>query len=522
MWMRGTAPNIQDDYKIYYIASIVSEHVYKVVDCDSHELLGALNDVLGSTPGLLGGSLTMHVSRLDVDQKYMVLETGECIYVGMMGTKSLDDVLVDGQVQKKSVPFSVGQAAAHAGFLKRAMDIPIHALYRYACIVKGKRLVVCGHSLGGAVAALVTYRLVSETGAFDSVLCITFGSPGVYENGAMMKGYDGFLNFLAEDDPMCLVSKVSTYKHIGRLFMLPKTGIISAGKHRMGYYSKYMRTLGLIESIDGYSGVIVHDGVVMPPVQVCLVEGRCGTEGEATLCVDIYGDHLDFVSTVRLISTSRKLFGVITKQCAERISALFLHVSDEVMSQCQDLSVLLQTDFERSTYPVKIKRPDIWVISHRTLRFSQNKIGKHSLMHGAHVWDISSDLDMRRALDFANIYAGGTLDQVSGWMERSKMSRIVKNKIVEYPLPDAILVMGRVNEPSDVYYSMYKLSNTLTRCRISIIYNIEERLPQHAHYKIKTLTGISQEHIISHDSIESAVHHTVLLLQKYHVLNSKM
>ena len=148
------------------------------------------------------------------------------------------------------------------------MDIPIHALYHQSCVVKGKRLVVCGHSLGGAVAALSTWRLISEMGALDSVVCITFGSPGVYSGN--MRGYERVINFMAEDDPLSLLSRVSVYKHIGKVIMLPKTGAVSVEKHRMSYYRRYItnRFHGIEERYQ------IQGAVVMPPLEVSTVEGK--------------------------------------------------------------------------------------------------------------------------------------------------------------------------------------------------------------------------------------------------------
>lgn len=47
--------------------------------------------------------------------------------------------------------------AAHRGFLARARAIHIEQLYELA-VSSGRRLVLCGHSLGGAVAKLCTLR----------------------------------------------------------------------------------------------------------------------------------------------------------------------------------------------------------------------------------------------------------------------------------------------------------------------------------------------------------------------------
>jgi hypothetical protein len=50
---------------------------------------------------------------------------------------------------------------AHRGFLARSRAINMDHLHQLAAS-SGKRLVLCGHSLGGAVATLCTLRLLRE------------------------------------------------------------------------------------------------------------------------------------------------------------------------------------------------------------------------------------------------------------------------------------------------------------------------------------------------------------------------
>lgn len=52
-------------------------------------------------------------------------------------------------------------ATAHRGFLARANAIDVAGLYALARR-RGKRLVLCGHSLGGAVAKLCTLKLLRQ------------------------------------------------------------------------------------------------------------------------------------------------------------------------------------------------------------------------------------------------------------------------------------------------------------------------------------------------------------------------
>ena len=492
---------VQDDDFMYYNASIVSEHVYKMAEKGLAGVLDALN--LSVRVG--NGPSTVQVSRLDVDQKYMLFENQDSIYVGMVGTKSLQDVLVDGQVQRRPVPFSSEEkGGVHAGFLNRSMDIPIHALYHQVCIIKGKRMVVCGHSLGGAVAALSTWRLISEMGAIDSVVCITFGSPGVYEHGGNTRDFEGVINFMAEDDPMSLLSRVSVYKHIGRVITLRKTGALSAEKHRMSYYrNKITQNFHGVEERDKIQG-----GNVIPHLDVRLVEGRFAFKS-TTLYLDIFGDHLDFVRTIYMIAPSKKYLGIMKRQSEERIIAIFT-LDGEVLSECHSLSVMLYSDFEISTYPVKTKRPVIWVIY--TCVPPSKGIDRQALVSGAQVLEVVNDVDAKYGLGIVNICMGGTPDSMLKWIDRIRMAYVAKSKKAEYPSPDAILVMGKIEESVDAYHSLYRLCGTLKSNNVVLIYNTEKVLQEHAKYRITTLTGIDKRYITSLPSMEAAVQHIVFLL----------
>ena len=83
---------------------------------------------------------------------------GSTIYVAVRGSENLDDVkscltAVDGNL------FTASQGQAHKGFLDRVKKLPISMLLgELDC---GTEVTFTGHSLGGAVAALGTSKLLS-------------------------------------------------------------------------------------------------------------------------------------------------------------------------------------------------------------------------------------------------------------------------------------------------------------------------------------------------------------------------
>jgi predicted lipase len=91
---------------------------------------------------------------------------------------------------------------AHRGFLARSKSIDVEALYQMA-LDSNRHLVLCGHSLGGAVAKLCTLRLLRKLPEWPppQLRCICFAAPAV-GNSALAKaveeaGWDSFFKTYA-------------------------------------------------------------------------------------------------------------------------------------------------------------------------------------------------------------------------------------------------------------------------------------------------------------------------------------
>ena len=107
---------------------------------------------------------------LDHDLKSVVLV--------IRGTFSFNDIVMD--VVCEEVEFQEG--FAHKGFLdgsKVVLDKCHETLETAVSSFPGYGVVVCGHSMGGATAALVTMQLL-QYHHLDSVRCIALGSPPVF------------------------------------------------------------------------------------------------------------------------------------------------------------------------------------------------------------------------------------------------------------------------------------------------------------------------------------------------------
>jgi hypothetical protein len=106
----------------------------------------------------------------------------------------------------------------------------VFAAQRFA----GKHLILCGHSLGGAIAAIVTAETIIErqkqggassaTWSSNNVHCITFGAP--------LFGDEAARQFLSEKDiAACMFHFVGERDPVPSLLSFAQT--VSAVKHRL-------------------------------------------------------------------------------------------------------------------------------------------------------------------------------------------------------------------------------------------------------------------------------------------------
>ncbi len=122
-----------------------------------------------------GSSSTLHVKLLEDFNLLVFVEVDEAEqvqWVVIRGTDNLDNVITDIKVHEK-VDDSVG-VPIHCGFLESSC-----AVYDYVkeLLVPEYETRLTGHSLGGAVAAILMMRLSHESMPLGA--CVTFGQPKV-------------------------------------------------------------------------------------------------------------------------------------------------------------------------------------------------------------------------------------------------------------------------------------------------------------------------------------------------------
>ncbi|KAL4436737.1 hypothetical protein ABPG75_003876 [Micractinium tetrahymenae] len=147
---------------------LLSEAIYKAAEGPPSAATAALNALLADlraalphaapTPQLSG----VQFSRRGTQHRYLIARGKDALYLSFMGSKQPRDLLADAN-------------------LLTALGVPVEALFMHARR-QGLRLVLCGHSMGGAVAQLCTLRLLRTLRSpppAEQLRCIAFGAPAI-------------------------------------------------------------------------------------------------------------------------------------------------------------------------------------------------------------------------------------------------------------------------------------------------------------------------------------------------------
>lgn len=143
--------------------------------------------------------------KYEPDAKAVLVENNTSIFLCFRGTQ-MDDK-IDIVTDFKIISEKQFGGKIHKGFYDRAKSVDILSIYLLAKS-KGKRLIFCGHSLGGAVATLSTLIVLFSEYYNEKdvdVYCISFGSPfcltrEVVDNCRKSGFQKHFINFVNEGD----------------------------------------------------------------------------------------------------------------------------------------------------------------------------------------------------------------------------------------------------------------------------------------------------------------------------------
>ena len=162
------------------------------------------------------------ITNKDTDTQGYVAISTDSIYIVWRGSSSLNDFLRDSNVRK--VTFMKDDELVHVGFLnafnsiKDYLDKVIENSFRkIGGIDKIKNIIICGHSLGGALSTLTAYYFCEKYPSLkERVKNVSIGSPRV-GNEKFSKNYNKLvpytLRIVNDNDIVNRIPKIG-YKHV--------------------------------------------------------------------------------------------------------------------------------------------------------------------------------------------------------------------------------------------------------------------------------------------------------------------
>jgi hypothetical protein len=118
-------------------------------------------------PGIQFEKIQMSLDYGDKEQKFLVAYTNDATFIAFRGTKTLEDVTDTFQIDE------YWKRHFHNGFLKRS-DVFNVSSGPYLPLLEllskpGRRIILCGHAVGGAVSHMILLRFLLYYGELDRV-----------------------------------------------------------------------------------------------------------------------------------------------------------------------------------------------------------------------------------------------------------------------------------------------------------------------------------------------------------------
>lgn len=178
-------------------------------------------------------------------------------YITFRGTSSLQDWLIDLDCSTVSPDFYNNEKIqVHNGFYKQYSSIRQHIL-TFLFQSRHRKIVVCGHSLGGALATLCALDIVVNLVISTQPIVVTIGSPRV-GNKEFVKLYQTYITnsirLTNSKDPIPYFPMSFRFNHTHKSICF-KDGNIIQKKRLRGFV---MRLMALVKNVNVSSAIEKH------------------------------------------------------------------------------------------------------------------------------------------------------------------------------------------------------------------------------------------------------------------------
>ena len=170
--------------------------------------------------------------RLRTDVRACRFQEGGWTVVAFPGTDDIGDALLDARACPRLDP---EMGFIHAGFLEAIQGLSVALLSGLGDSARGGRLVLTGHSLGGALALLAGALFTLHSGRPAQL--VTFGAPrvGMGKLVRILRAVPMLREYRNGGDPVTQVP-CWPYRHVRALIPIGRPALIDAEDHHIAAY----------------------------------------------------------------------------------------------------------------------------------------------------------------------------------------------------------------------------------------------------------------------------------------------
>jgi hypothetical protein len=197
----------------------------------------------------LGLDLVKWIEHKESDtQGFIAIDSNDVVYLVWRGSSSKKDFQNDASVQK--FPFIEPGEKIHIGF-KSSWEAVRDLVYKTLKeLDRIESIVICGHSLGGAVATLSAYAIHKELG-IDRIECCTIGSPRV-GNKKFKENYNltpiKTLRIVHHNDVVTRSPKFG-YHHVNNELRIDDDGNVIVPKYNLKRILKFIKSVITLNTV---------------------------------------------------------------------------------------------------------------------------------------------------------------------------------------------------------------------------------------------------------------------------------